>query len=445
MATESIIFETPTENKVEIEGFYGFKLLRTNTHTSLYHALKGGKRFIIKTTKDNSEHQVTMLHREYELSIQCEHPHIVHMYTFERNLPFGVGIVMEYIEGRTLREYLAEKPSASERLRIYKELLSAVGYLHKRGIIHNDLKPENALVTYADNTLKLIDFGLADSDAEYALSRLGCTMKYASPELQNRSIKLDARSDIYSLGLLLREMLGNSYSRITTRCVKVNPEKRYSNVEALLRAIEWRQKRWMRVFVLISILFMLLPTLLYTTKIEIQHIAVQYDSVPERIIDTIVLPPTVAEPTHPPTPTITVAPTIPSTKHNREERRNKILAKIDRTLDSLSAITLDSVRRETYFEFGTMHILTLSERCLTFRDQLLASEDDPQLLIIYTTHFNKAYENCFEAIIEANVALPSFYEQEDPDMLKFYNSLIENRLPFQPYNPEETQDNKRQF
>lgn len=445
MATESIIFETPTENKVEIEGFYGFKLLRTNTHTSLYHALKGGKRFIIKTTKDNSERQVTMLHREYELSIQCEHPHIVHMYTFERNLPFGVGIVMEYIEGRTLREYLAEKPSASERLRIYKELLSAVGYLHKRGIIHNDLKPENALVTYADNTLKLIDFGLADSDAEYALSRLGCTMKYASPELCNRSTKLDARSDIYSLGLLLREILGGRYSRITARCVQQRPEKRYSNIEALQHAIEWRQKRWMRVLALLGIAFMLLPTLLYTTKIEHKNSVVQYDSVPGRIIDTIVLQPTVVEPAPIPTPTVTVAPATPTTTNSRERRCAKILAQIDRTLDSLSAITLDSVRRESYFEFGTMHIHTLSESCLAFRDQLLASEDDPQLLIIYTTHFNKAYENCFEEIIEANVALPSFYEQRDPDMWKFYNSLIENRLPFQPYNPEETQDNKRQF
>ena len=445
MTRESIIFDVAPEKAEDKGGFYNFKLLKTTAYTSLYYALRRGKRFIIKTTKDNSNRQIAMLRREYELSAGCEHPHIVHLYTLEQDLPFGIGIVMEYIEGRTLREYLTEGPSASERLRIYKELLSAVGYLHKRGIIHNDLKPENILVTYTDNTLKLIDFGLADSDAEYALSRLGCTMKYASPELCNRSTKLDARSDIYSLGLLLREMLGNSYSRITTRCVKVNPEKRYSNVEALLRAIEWRQKRWMRVLALLGIAFMLLPTLLYTTKIEHKNSVVQYDSVPGRIIDTIVLQPTVVEPAPTPAPTVTVAPAAPTTTNSRERRSAKILAQIDRTLDSLSAITLDSVRRESYFEFGTMHILTLSESCLAFRDQLLASEDDPQLLIIYTTHFNKAYQNCFDAIIEANVALPSFYEQNDPDMWKFYNSLIENRLPFQPYNPEESQDNKRQF
>ena len=163
METESIIFDIAQEEHINTGGFYDFKLLKTTTYASLYYALKQGKRFIIKTTKDNSERQEAMLKREYELSIGCDHPHIVHIYTLEPNLAIGQGIVMEYIEGRTLSEYLAEKPTLSERRRIADELLSAVGYLHKRGIIHNDLKPENILITHADNTLKLIDFG--DSSA----------------------------------------------------------------------------------------------------------------------------------------------------------------------------------------------------------------------------------------------------------------------------------------
>ena len=436
MTRESIIFDVAPEKAEDKGGFYNFKLLKTTAYTSLYYALRRGKRFIIKTTKDNSNRQIAMLRREYELSAGCEHPHIVHLYTLEQDLPFGIGIVMEYIEGRTLREYLTEEPSASERLRIYKELLSAVGYLHKRGIIHNDLKPENILVTYTDNTLKLIDFGLADSDAEYALSRLGCTMKYASPELCNRSTKLDARSDIYSLGLLLREILGGRYSRITARCVQQRPEKRYSNIEALQHAIEWRQKRWMRVLALLGIAFMLLPTLLYTTKIEHKNSVVQYDSVPGRIIDTIVLQPTVVEPAPTPAPTVTVAPAAPTTTNSRERRNAKILAQIDRTLDSLSTITLDSVRRAPYIEFGSMHIIILSEQCLAYRDQLLANEDDPIIQTTYITHFNKVYQSHFEAIIEENATLPSFYENRNPEMWEFYNSLIEKRLPFQPYNPE---------
>lgn len=239
MIEESNIFGGTPEMGDTMQGFYDFKLLKTTANASLYLAFKAGKRFLIKTTKDNSERQNKMLRREYELSIGCDHPHLVHIYTIE-DLPFGTGLVMEYIEGRTLDKYLAENPSKKERNRIFSELLSAVGYLHKRGVIHNDLKPENILVTHADNSLKLIDFGLADSDAEYAMRALGCTPRYASPELQMQSREIDARSDIYSVGVLMREIFGKRHHRIAERCCCVNAEERYENISALQRA--WRNR-----------------------------------------------------------------------------------------------------------------------------------------------------------------------------------------------------------
>ena len=201
MVAESNIFGCTPEMGDIMQGFHNFKLLKTTANASLYLAFKAGKRFLIKTTKDNFERQIKMLRREYELSIDCDHPPIVHIYTIEEQLPFGTGLVMEYIEGRPLDKYLSENPSKKERERIFFELLAAVCYLHKRGVIHNDLKPENILISHADNTLKLIDFGLADSDAEYALRTLGCTPRYASPELQAQSREVDARSDIYSIGV----------------------------------------------------------------------------------------------------------------------------------------------------------------------------------------------------------------------------------------------------
>ncbi len=80
-------------------GFHDFKLLKANAKTRLYLAHKSGKRFVIKTTKDESELQKKILQREYELSIDCDHPNLVHIYTLEEGFPFGVGLVMEYIEG----------------------------------------------------------------------------------------------------------------------------------------------------------------------------------------------------------------------------------------------------------------------------------------------------------------------------------------------------------
>ena len=127
MIEESDIFEDTPYNGDTTQGFHNFKLLKTNAHVSLYLAFKAGKRFFVKTTKDNSERQNAMLRREYELSIDCDHPHIVHIYTIEEQLPFGAGLVMEYVDGRTLDKYLAENTSKKERNRIFLELLSAVG------------------------------------------------------------------------------------------------------------------------------------------------------------------------------------------------------------------------------------------------------------------------------------------------------------------------------
>ena len=155
MSNESGVFENKDFELEKNHSYHDFNLLKTTDSSKLWRVSRDGKYFLVKTTKENSEHQLKMLRREYELSIGCDNPHIVHVFTYEYDLHDGDGIVMEYIEGRTLREYLAEKPSLTSRQRIFQELLSAVNYLHKRGIIHNDLKPENILVNRRYNARDL--------------------------------------------------------------------------------------------------------------------------------------------------------------------------------------------------------------------------------------------------------------------------------------------------
>ena len=403
METESIIFDIAQEEHINTGGFYDFKLLKTTTYASLYYALKQGKRFIIKTTKDNTERQEAMLKREYELSIGCDHPHIVHIYTLEPNLAIGQGIVMEYIEGRTLSEYLAEKPTLSERRRIADELLSAVGYLHKRGIIHNDLKPENILITHADNTLKLIDFGLADSDAEYALQRLGCTPRYASPELRSRNAILDARSDIYSLGVILQEILRYRGFYTTSRCQREEPSQRYSNIESLQRALRWHRNRWKRIVAIIVFAMIgLLASMYITSKSEYEKTQDLYLSTKKEI-------------------------------ENRANERQRVLELIDHTIDSLSNVAITKVKSERYLEFGLLHLLELYEKCTAFRDALLAKTDDLELQAIYTAYYDKSYISYCNEVNEECSKLPSFYIECDSSTWEHYNSLIKQRLPFTPH------------
>ena len=260
---ESGVFENKDFELEKNHSYHDFNLLKTTASSKLWRVSRDGKYFLIKTTKDNSEHQLKMLRREYELSIGCDNPHIVHTFTYENDIHESDGIVMEYIEGRTLREYLLEKPSFASRQRIFDELLSAVNYLHKRGIIHNDLKPENILITRADDTLKIIDFGLADKDAYYVWKTLGCTPEYASPELKSQSKDIDARSDIYSIGMIMREIFDDRYSCIIKRCCKENPQQRFSDVAELQKKWNNRNRIWKSLATLFILIMIAVPTFLY--------------------------------------------------------------------------------------------------------------------------------------------------------------------------------------
>ena len=389
MVEESNIFGGTPEMGDTTQDFHDFKLLRATANASLYLAFKAGKRFLIKTTKDNSERQIKMLRREYELSIGCDHPHLVHIYTIE-DLPFGTGLVMEYIEGRTLDKYLAENPSKKERNRIFSELLSAVGYLHKRGVIHNDLKPENILVTHADNTLKLIDFGLADSDAEYAMRTLGCTPCYASPELQAQSREIDARSDIYSIGVLMQEIFGRQHHRIAERCCRANAEERYENISALQRAWYNRNRPQRVMFgVVVAAIFALPFIFLGQTKL---------------------------------------------TELNTMRERELLFQQIERDVEYIYAITADSISRAVYYEFANNHIVSFWEGLSKYQSENIASIADAELNTLATNVYTHTLNKYHNHLWEQTNALPMMYKSNLPlAEQKFYESLLQERKPYRPY------------
>ena len=388
---ESNIFESAPQRGDTPQGFHDFKLLKTTANATLYLALKAGKRFLIKTTKDNTEQQSKMLYREYQLSIGCDHPHLVHIYTVEEGLPFGTGLVMEYIEGRTLKEYLAEKPSKKERERIFSELLSAVGYLHKRGIIHNDLKPENILITHADNTLKLIDFGLADSDAEYAMRTLGCTPRYASPELQARAGAIDARSDIFSVGVLMREMLGSS--SISARCTKANPERRYANIEALQRA--WRnRKRPQRVLLgVVAAVIFVLPFILFG------HI---------RLVE-----------------------------QNKIDKREVFARQIREEVKRAYTIASDSISKEVYYEFAQRDHLLFFKILAKYQKEHIAPIEDEELSAVAHQIYIISVNKYQALLVEQLDSLPKMYESNlSTEEMVFYHTLLQKDKPYRPYRAE---------
>ena len=229
-----------------------YRVVSTLKEGRLYLAEKAGKRSVLKTAEGAKG--LDLLKREYEIALRLQHPFIASAIGWEETTPVGPAIVIEYIRGRSLAKYLQEKPSLEARKRVFSQLLEAVGAIHRQSIIHNDLKPENILITETDNDVKLIDFGFADGDAYILEKGLGGTRQYASPELLTHQ-ETDARSDIYSIGCLLRDLFPGRYCLISRKCCQSNPDKRFRNIDELKGA--WghhQQLLWIVCFLLIAAL-----------------------------------------------------------------------------------------------------------------------------------------------------------------------------------------------
>jgi serine/threonine protein kinase len=146
--------------------------------------------------------------REIRLLASLNHPNIAALrtaLTYENQLV----MIMEFVEGETLANRIARAPiSTAEAVNYSEQILSALSYAHKHNIIHRDIKPANMMLT-PQGVVKLMDFGIARSGTDGSLTSTGTTLgslNYMPPE-QVRGESADARSDLYSFGISLYELL----------------------------------------------------------------------------------------------------------------------------------------------------------------------------------------------------------------------------------------------
>ena len=175
------------------------------------------KRVAIKLVQAGIDRQeiARRFRHERQILATLDHPNIARLVdggTTERGLPY---FVMDYVEGTRIDDYCdSHKLSISERIKLFRDVCSAVQYVHQNLVVHRDLKPSNILVT-AEGVPKLLDFGIAKllkpemftslADATMVEFRL-MTPGYASPE-QVRGEPVTTASDVYSLGVILYELL----------------------------------------------------------------------------------------------------------------------------------------------------------------------------------------------------------------------------------------------
>lgn len=241
------IAATPISN-----AFNDITLLSDSGHNLVYRAFHQGKFVTLKAPKlddGESERNKALLQREYDMLCAVQQmPYIVSAWQMTDVPGVGTCIVMEYVDGRTLTDFMAEKPQLSMRRQVLDELLQAVEYLHHKQIVHADIKPQNILITHNGNHVKLIDLGMSDNDA-WREKNIGSTPPFAAPE-QLAGKTTDFSADIYALGIILRLLFPYRYPLVVRRCLQVNPERRYRSVAALRSAVNgyWRNRLLVLLF-----------------------------------------------------------------------------------------------------------------------------------------------------------------------------------------------------
>jgi serine/threonine protein kinase len=205
----------PPEPGEVLEGrFLILELLNEGGTSRVFKAtdLEIGDLVAVKIPKEHFAQDPEFLERfrrEEEIGLRVRHPYLLGMRpTTGRTLPY---LVMEYVEGRTLARRLASgpRPSDDEAVRVALMLLAALEELHRQGVVHRDVTPQNVMLC-EDGTVRLMDYGIAGGRQERdAEEWTWGTPAYMAPE-QVRNEPGDARTDLYSLGVVLYEMLTGS-------------------------------------------------------------------------------------------------------------------------------------------------------------------------------------------------------------------------------------------
>ena len=166
--------------------------LQVRSRNVLYSGIRYGRKFLIKAVRDGFTNTKLQQEKEFRQGILLNHPNIMSTYSLEEVEDLGSCIVSEWIDGVTLGEWLKSKQNIGTRRRVFMQILEALEYIHSLQLVHNDIKLDNIMVTTNGTNVKLIDFGLSNTD-DAVLTESN-----------------DVRKDIVGVGKIMKRMFASS-------------------------------------------------------------------------------------------------------------------------------------------------------------------------------------------------------------------------------------------
>ena len=292
---------------------------------------------------------IESLRKEFAIGYALDHPNIAKYFRFENDT-----LIEEYIDGKSLRE-LIEVDDARLRNKQFlqnlcRQLLDALLYLRDKGVVHNDIKPENVIITRIGNAVKLVDFNCAQSSDNDILG--GFTHPYKAPE--QGTVAFDTSSDLYQVGKMMEELCargGNkSWKRFIVGATADNPDKRIS-LETAEKLIPSRHTPKRLVWALLPLIILGVVAVIIFTPIPTETDAVKVDTT---VKDTMMI------------------------EHFREPAEETVVEKgAIRPADTKKIIeTKISDYTDTYYQ---THIYPVCREVLENRDRRLTAEEEAEL------------------------------------------------------------------
>ena len=233
------------ENNFSTE-YTNLRLLHTSRYgnSRVFTATNNGKKVIVKTLKQELANDAACrasLREEYETTSMLDNKYIRKALDFVQIEGLGDCIIFEYIEGKSLAEHVRVGTLSEKQVKsVLIEVCDGLTYLHRNGVVHCNLNPDNILVTAADSRTKLIDIGIPETKQDADRELLIKEMEFVAPEII-KGEDIDSRSDIYSLGKIM-EFIGErniskQFGAAATHCTQFSREQRFDSISDVRSAI----------------------------------------------------------------------------------------------------------------------------------------------------------------------------------------------------------------